>query len=647
MIGTIATLGAAAAGTAASAISQNKTNKQNEKIASQQNAFNKQMYEQQLKDAKDWYNEFESPMALRRQWQAAGFSPMAALNGGNTGSGMQSVGSADAASYEYQSPLSGVGGNMMQAVAAANNYLSTQVQREKSLAEIEAQKIQNQRDQIALGYERDNYVKDKLASRLSLSKGFDHGAAASMDNYIANGPYERAFKLYDSYMSQRKSAELRLENARAKNTTTDTELKELEKQLKSIDIRWQPLLNRASIGLTNSQRATLDKMRPIQYLNEKNKYSLGQLDISNYSNNHARDFGLSSGSNNLVDYFIKLLGIKWETDPLADNEIYYDDVYNNLNIPKDKAFFRHYLKVPKLSPVDVENYDYVEEDEKIYSDELAEFHCDNGFLNYDDVQKFFKRVRQQLKYYYGIDYVRYFCCGEYSPAPHYTPDGRLTEGFLPHYHLLIWFKHSLKSQYGWIKPVPKRNKNRLSEYLPLVTLLPDGRAHVPPLSVAVFQDFLFRGWNLSDRKAFVCSPVRSIVGCTRYISKYILKAVNAEHYKDDVQALRPFHRWMSQGIAKGYAEHIAPQICTNFSFGFQDGQYFRFYPSIFLKWSYSHDIDIQKNDYLKWYDNEKYFIMLRNREKYISEMEEPTLRDVEDKCIKVRNMLETLSADAF
>ncbi|CAJ0596507.1 unnamed protein product [Cylicocyclus nassatus] len=347
-----------------------------------------QMYEQQLKDAKDWYNEFESPMALRRQWQAAGFSPMAALNGGNTGSGMQSVGSADAASYEYQSPLSGVGGNMMQAVAAANNYLSTQVQREKSLAEIEAQKIQNQRDQIALGYERDNYVKDKLDSRLSLSKGFDHGAAASMDNYIANGPYERAFKLYDSYMSQRKSAELRLENARAKNTTTDTE----------------PLLNRASIGLTNSQRATLDKMRPIQYLNEKNKYSLGQLDISNYSNNHARDFGLSSGSNNLVDYFIKLLGIKWETDPLADNEIYYDDVYNNLNIPKDKAFFRHYLKVPKLSPVDVENYDYVEEDEKIYSDELAEFHCDNGFLNYDDVQKFFKRVRQQLKYYYGIDY---------------------------------------------------------------------------------------------------------------------------------------------------------------------------------------------------------------------------------------------------
>ena len=90
--------------------------------------------------------------------------------------------------------------------------------------------------------------------------------------------------------------------------------------------------------------------------------------------------------------------------------------------------------------------------------ELKEFSSSHGYLNYSDVQKFFKRVRRTLYYYYGISELKYFLCGEYSPAPHLGKDGKMTEGFLPHYHMLLWFKDTNKSNCGWTQPKPRRNK---------------------------------------------------------------------------------------------------------------------------------------------------------------------------------------------
>lgn len=351
-----------------------------------------------------------------------------------------------------------------------------------------------------------------------------------------------------------------------------------------------------------------------------------------------------------------------QNDPLNSPDVNFEDVYiNQWNIQKGyrKSF---YWRVHKSFQGKVEGYEKVEYDDNFlfyygpktrieyssqdeFCSELAEFKCENGFLNYDDVQKFIKRIRRMLEYYYGIKYLKYFCCGEYTPPPHYEK-GRLTEGFLPHYHMLLWYKETPKAVRGYIKQ-KKDNRYKGSTYGITQSKLYSDYIKVLPLTSALFHDFVYRAWSKSSIDAFVCSPVRSVVGASRYISKYILKAVKGCNYKDNIQSQRPFKRWMSSGIGKAYAHLIASGVCSNFQFGYQDGEYFKFFPSIMVKWMYSHDVEIQKDDFLKWYDNEKYFVMFRKREEYIKNMEEPSIADIENKQIKINNMFASMPFDNF
>lgn len=61
----------------------------------------------------------------------------------------------------------------------------------------------------------------------------------------------------------------------------------------------------------------------------------------------------------------------------------------------------------------------------------------NGSLVKKDLQKFIKRLRKSLDSYDGRK-IRYFACGEYGEKSRMLPNGIVTMGERPHYHLIIF-----------------------------------------------------------------------------------------------------------------------------------------------------------------------------------------------------------------
>lgn len=57
----------------------------------------------------------------------------------------------------------------------------------------------------------------------------------------------------------------------------------------------------------------------------------------------------------------------------------------------------------------------------------------NKSLRKKDVQDFMKRLR-----FFSDHPLRYYLCGEYGSEPYLLPNGKMTEGFMPHYHICLF-----------------------------------------------------------------------------------------------------------------------------------------------------------------------------------------------------------------
>lgn len=98
----------------------------------------------------------------------------------------------------------------------------------------------------------------------------------------------------------------------------------------------------------------------------------------------------------------------------------------------------------------------------------------NGTLNHDDIKDFFKDLRKIYKRVFGLDNIKYLCCGEYGVNNDYSIYGDSLHG-RPHYHIIILglnFKEyfelmQLKNVLGVDKCL-----NRLDKYYPSSTILP-------------------------------------------------------------------------------------------------------------------------------------------------------------------------------
>ena len=296
----------------------------------------------------------------------------------------------------------------------------------------------------------------------------------------------------------------------------------------------------------------------------------------------------------------------------------------------------------------VDNYDPLtdscthrfEFDKRDTFEEIEEYENEHGFLYYPDVQNFIKRLRRVLDYYYGIKNVKFFVCGEYSPAPHILPNGHMTEGFLPHYHVLMWFKDTDKSNRGYVWYDSKTKKRVVSKFntdITNFTLRLANGVRVFPLIEDLVRSLTFQCWQHAEEKSFNFSSVRSVEGCSRYISKYMLKAVIKENKYSEHQDQFPFKRWFSKGIGKNFVMTYKLGLQDHNSFKFEKDGFDFFYPSIYMKWSFS-EFNEDGKVVTRWYENPNYFDMYRTREEYCHLLPPMKHKDIMNTCKKVALM---------
>lgn len=241
----------------------------------------------------------------------------------------------------------------------------------------------------------------------------------------------------------------------------------------------------------------------------------------------------------------------------------------------------------------------------------------HGLLNYNDVQLFIKRLRRELKYWYDVDYVKYFGCGEYGKESRTLTNGKISVGNRPHYHLIVWYKPNTKCS-GYYKY--NKRKSTRKYLLPLVTSYDGASVHVPKLTSDLFQYLCFKCWNKSTFVNWNCSPVRNLQASCKYVTKYIVKQLTEPtNYGSIDQRNNPMFRRMSQSIAKEFIESVAPSLVKNRDFmintlNIYDGSKVPFFiPSTCLKWAYQ-----KMSDTLSFICPE-YAEMCRLREKYFED----------------------------
>lgn len=279
----------------------------NRRMMQEQNAFTEKMYNKQVADAYSWYHNVESPMAMRQAYMDAGFSPTAML--GNSAPSAPSISAQGAnAPYQNNNAFQGLGDNITRAMDMYRNELTESAQRENLIQDAESKRLDNEMKSIEVGYARDNYIQDKLANRYSLTKGFDSGAAASMDNYINGSPrIQLLANIYDKGISALRSAEIRLRNSQSHKNVKDADLAEAQKNYTETKNKWEPILNRATIGLQMSHKATLDKMRDVNYLTARK--NLSWIDaLNDWKTSPDRNSSWVKDENLLSD-LIKFVGI--------------------------------------------------------------------------------------------------------------------------------------------------------------------------------------------------------------------------------------------------------------------------------------------------------------------------------------------------
>lgn len=162
-------------------------------------------------------------------------------------------------------------------------------------------------------------------------------------------------------------------------------------------------------------------------------------------------------------------------------------------------------------------------------------------LQYADYQKFIKRLRRQLDYYYKEENIKikYFLSGEYG-----YKKGR------PHYHLILFGLPNLSS--SLIRNVNKcsydykiSGKYKLSEY----------------------DRLLFKCWKKGNIQIGYVS-LKSLQYCSLYTLKGNHIIIGKKEYYERYKRIKPF-RVMSKAIGKRYALqerlNIASNLCINYN----------------------------------------------------------------------------------
>lgn len=163
--------------------------------------YNKEMYEQQLKDQESMYNKYQSPSAIAQQLRAAGINPAAATSqvaGGN----MPSVPSASGSSPLSAPPLQNEGEGLARGFESAVNSLGqmyasdlhdAQAQETRSLLEGKVHQLlkQNRLTDLQSDYQEVMNTLTQKYGDLKWSSEIQENLSTAVLNYC-NGDYAQA-----------------------------------------------------------------------------------------------------------------------------------------------------------------------------------------------------------------------------------------------------------------------------------------------------------------------------------------------------------------------------------------------------------------------------------------------------------------------
>lgn len=150
---------------------------------------------------------------------------------------------------------------------------------------------------------------------------------------------------------------------------------------------------------------------------------------------------------------------------------------------------------------------------------------ENNSLKKEHLQKFVKRLRKNL----NKQKIKYFACGEYGNPPQRLQNGKISIGYRPHYHILI---------YGL--GIEKEEKK-----------------------------IIIDSWKYADWKELLESGKKPIGNVTdasiKYVAGYINKKYSGElaHTEYEVTGRENVFRIGSNGLGKRFAEEHAKQIIEN------------------------------------------------------------------------------------
>lgn len=240
-------------------------------------AYNTQMYHQQLQDQESIYNKYQSPQAVAAQLRAAGVNPASVLGSKGAVQSMPSVpsvGASPAASVQLGNEMQSFGDNLPSMVESASRSL-TALLSTRNQTEQTQQSIKEMQSNIDL-------LTAKLGGQILLNQ--QQKLLNSLTSYFE--PTQRYANIYESYArawSSYAAGDLSQADAALKGVLTEiAHLDEKEKQLRlpfiipelqaTIDLlkvkatteKSLQASNYASAALSNAQTATENKLRPLK-----------------------------------------------------------------------------------------------------------------------------------------------------------------------------------------------------------------------------------------------------------------------------------------------------------------------------------------------------------------------------------------------
>lgn len=191
---------------------QKSANKTNIKLQQQANQANFDLYKEQVKDQEDWYNKYSSPLALRQQYEQAGFSPYAALDA--SGSSLNATPAPQEAAHVEPAKM-----DMMSALNAAMDLSTKAAQQNYIEQQAKGQQIANANADLMYQYNQHYLYGDKLFDKVSklfntwdrdklasIYDAFDSALQTNVQDYKYLGSGEK----YDNYVSRKRGLDLDL-----------------------------------------------------------------------------------------------------------------------------------------------------------------------------------------------------------------------------------------------------------------------------------------------------------------------------------------------------------------------------------------------------------------------------------------------------